>query len=1176
MMNFLKRLCSNGFSEDAFKTLCTRKWSSFAFAPVPLPDDADFVAPKLFGFVKNLPASTQNAGLQLAVPIVVARLPDGRELGERSSRKRQFDFAKKTLAAISDSGRAGGVVLGGLFAFYDAGGNFRLSLVSGTPDAATHKLRYNSFRRQSFYVRKGGADCRTFIERLAMPADSFAALREIFSVEKLTKEFYAQVEAWFLWARERVSFPGAAELGKDELTHNSDMALRLITRLIFIWFLRAKKLVPEELFDKRKIDELLKYDDANRSTYYKAILQNLFFATLNTKGTERGWVERRAGKQEYFRYKRFFKNDAKSEYLSDICANVPFVNGGLFENLDRAGVRIDCFSNRKDNEDRLSVPDELFFAPEDSVEITLKDKDGKLTKKKTGGILNLLSRYNFTVEENAPADEDVSLDPELLGRVFENLLAFVNPETHEQARKATGSFYTPREIVRYMVDESLIACLTEKCGAENSDVIRALVSDSVRPASDDAKRKIVAALDGVKILDPACGSGAFPMGALARIIEIHEALGALDPADGEAVYKKKLDVIQNCLYGVDIQSIAVQISKLRFFISLLCEQKVDRERENLGISVLPNLESKIVCANTLVALPQKLDGGNAFGSELALEGETRTQPELALGDVDEIRALRERLKTSRKNYFAASSKQDKARLREEDKKLRAELAKKMLANAGHADAKFRKSVELVASWNPYDPNTSAPFFDPVWMFGFDRPDAFDIVIGNPPYISAPDQVKNPKLAIQREYLASCGNYKTLCQKWDLYIPFMELGMKLLASAGAMSMIVPFPLTNQTYGKKFRQWSLAEYDVFELVDLNGTKIFENATVSNVIFFAARKPSAGTTMISKIDADRQIFKAFPQPYEKLVQSEKTAVWNLTQEERSEKRFEHFPVLGDFCYLSVGMVLNADEKTAKGEFSKDDLISETPDRIHCRKYIEAKDIERYRVKRERWLEYGTKRCPGKLRRPTFPELYEKKRILINGFGVIQATWDGTKNYLHNSTIYAAVKWNDFSGLENKSITASVKKYGKKTREEMEELSKKIELKFLLGILNSTFSLFLLNSIRGGDFHILPGHLRNIPVPSATREQQAPIVALVDRILEAKRGNADADTSAWEAEIDRLVYALYGLTAEEIALVENQRDAGVPSAAPETGTPVSASSQQQQEGSAPRAGAYDPALDD
>lgn len=1097
MMNFLKRLCSDGFSEDAFKTLCSRKWSSFASASVPLPNDADFVAPKLFGFVRNLPASMQNAGLQLAVPVVVARLPEGKELGERSSRKRQFDFAKKALAAISDSGRAGGIVLGGLFAFYDAGGNFRLSLVSGTPDAATHKLRYNSFRRQSFYVSKGGTDCRTFIERLAMPADSFAALREIFSVEKLTKEFYAQVEAWFLRARERVRFPGAAELGKDELTHNSDMALRLITRLIFIWFLRAKKLVPEELFDKRKIDELLKYDDVNGSTYYKAILQNLFFATLNTKIGERGWVERRAGKQEYFRYKRFFKNDAKSKYLFDICANVPFVNGGLFENLDRADVRIDCFSNRKDNEPLLSVPDELFFDTEK-------------------GILPLLSRYNFTVEENAPADEDVSLDPELLGRVFENLLAFVNPETHEQARKATGSFYTPREIVRYMVDESLVAYLTEKCGAENVAAVRSLVTGTADdayppPISSSLSEKIVAALDGVKILDPACGSGAFPMGALARIVEIHEALGTLDPSDGKAVYKKKLAVIQNCLYGVDIQSIAVQISKLRFFISLLCEQKVNRARENFGINVLPNLESKIVCANTLVALPQKLDGGNAGGDELAL------------GDVDEIRALRERLKTSRKNYFSASSKQDKARLRKEDEKLRAALAQKMLANAGHADAKFRKSVELVASWNPYDPNTSAPFFDPVWMFGFDRPDAFDIVIGNPPYGA---KISREGINHVRE------NYDL--KTTESAILFLEKGFHFVP-CGWLIYIIPKSYCFASNYSECRRYS--EKYLNQIVDCG--KVFENVKFEANIVFLSREERP--------------------TYENLLYKEKVFFRNSDIEKSIANEFGFFlnGVSKEEISLAqklrgIGLFLTPSYASNSRGSTLQKFLSERGEFIG----IGGKEIQRYVVVQEK----------GRLKRSVAEanprsEIKENSVLVQNivahverpipKIKIIALPISNNRRYRILDTLNQLVI---FESVSNKFISALLNS----------ELVNWYVYRFIFG-----------KAIR--TMHFDNAITNRIPVPSATREQQAPIIALVDKILEAKRGNADADTSAWEAEIDRLVYALYGLTAEEIALVENQRDAGASSAAPETGTPVSASSQQSpQEGSAPRAGAYDPALDD
>ncbi|MGN0884214.1 MAG: Eco57I restriction-modification methylase domain-containing protein [Candidatus Spyradosoma sp.] len=1130
MMNFLKRLCSNGFSEDAFKTLCTRKWSSFAFAPVPLPDDADFVAPKLFGFVKNLPASTQNAGLQLAVPIVVARLPDGRELGERSSRKRQFDFAKKTLAAISDSGRAGGVVLGGLFAFYDAGGNFRLSLVSGTPDAATHKLRYNSFRRQSFYVRKGGADCRTFIERLAMPADSFAALREIFSVEKLTKEFYAQVEAWFLWARERVSFPGAAELGKDELTHNSDMALRLITRLIFIWFLRAKKLVPEELFDKRKIDELLKYDDANDSTYYKAILQNLFFATLNTKRTERGWVERRAGKQEYFRYKRFFRNDAKSKYLFDICANVPFVNGGLFENLDRADVRIDCFSNRKDNEASLSVPDELFFDAEK-------------------GILPLLSRYNFTVEENAPADEDVSLDPELLGRVFENLLAFVNPETHEQARKATGSFYTPREIVRYMVDESLIAYLTEKCGAENTAAIRELVSDSVPPASDETKRKIVAALDGVKILDPACGSGAFPMGALARIIEIHEALGALDPADGEAVYKKKLDVIQNCLYGVDIQSIAVQISKLRFFISLLCEQKVDRARENFGISVLPNLESKIVCANTLVALPRKLDGGNALGSELALEGETRTQPELALGDVDEIRALRERLKTSRKNYFAASSKQDKARLRKEDEKLRAELAKKMLANAGHADAKFRKSVELVASWNPYDPNTSAPFFDPVWMFGFDRSDAFDIVIGNPPYI----QLQNDDGALAKTYENS--GFSTFARMGDIYCLFYERGREFLKSGAHLCFITSNKWMRAGYGEATRRFFAEKTNPKLLVDFSGMKIFEAATVdTNVLIYSKSENTGGTFACTAFGLDSlNNLSVFVSRNAEICRFDSSESWVILSpiEQSIKHKIERAgtPLKDWDINIYRGVLTGFNEAFIISGSKREEILAACKtenERLKTaeiiRPILRGRDIKRYSYTfADLWLIN------------THNGIKEKgvPPVNIEDFPAIKAHLDCFGNKLRKRADKGDTPYNlrncaymeDFSKQKivwaetmriKKSIPERFPRFGYCSLEYFTDKTCFIlvgeNLKFLLGILNSSVTHYqcknLVSILDTGGFLMQKIYIEKIIIPHCKNEEYLKIVEIVELILNNRSNNLED----YEALLDESVSKLYGFSLDEL----------------------------------------------
>lgn len=263
---------------------------------------------------------------------------------------------------------------------------------------------------------------------------------------------------------------------------------------------------------------------------------------------------------------------------------------------------------------------------------------------------------------------------------------------------------------------------------------------------------------------------------------------------------------------------------------------------------------------------------------------------------------------------------------------------------------------------------------------------------------------------------------------------------------------------------------------------------------------------------------------------------------------------------------MVLNADEKNHKGAFKKDDLLSEKKDRIHCREYIEAKDIGRYEIKRIHYLEYGTKRCPGQIRCSTFPELYRGHRVLVNGFGAIQAVLDDDKRYLHNHTIYALVPWRTLRGVENNSISASIKRYCTMAREEMDRLSQSMDERYLLGLLNSRLGLYLLNLVRGGDFHILPEHLRAIPVAgdgtagtmgisgtgaTATVAEetavpdvsaaavQARIAALVEQVLAAKSTDRNADTASLEAEIDQLVYQLYGLTDEEIEIVEGRTPA-------------------------------------
>lgn len=406
------------------------------------------------------------------------------------------------------------------------------------------------------------------------------------------------------------------------------------------------------------------------------------------------------------------------------------------------------------------------------------------------------------------------------------------------------------------------------------------------------------------------------------------------------------------------------------------------------------------------------------------------------------------------------------------------------------------------------------------------------MIGNPPYISAPAQVANEGLALQRDRIVQCGYYETLYQKWDLYVPFMERGLKMLNKGGSFSMIVPFPLSNQLYGKKFRKWVWDNYRVSEIVDLNGTKIFDNATVSNLILFAQNSISNGKVIISNINEEKEIFHVFEQEYCNLIQDESKLVWNFTKDERSKNRYSSMLTLGDYCYISVGMVLNADEKTAKGEFAKEDLISNIKDSLHPREYVESKDIGRYIIKNERYLEYDTERCPNKLRRPTFRELYNCDKLVINRLGSLQVMIDDTVHYLQSDSSFMAILWRSLCSVENKSIKASIKRYSHHTREEMETYSDNVCLEYLLSILNSKYAIVLLANQRGDDYHIYPEHLRNMPIAPASIEQQEVLRALVKEIVQKKKDGLD--TSVLENQIDFFVYHLYGLTYDEVLIVD------------------------------------------
>ncbi|MFH1933955.1 MAG: hypothetical protein ABIN18_20575 [Pseudomonadota bacterium] len=470
-------------------------------------------------------------------------------LSERSGKKAQYEKGKKILRETQSDA--------GIFIFYDQQGNFRFSLIYA--NYLDNRRDWSVFRRLTYFASKEFTN-KTFLKRIGdSDFSSLEKIKDAFSVEKVTKEFYESIAHWYFWTIEHCQFPKDVEA---EENGRNIAVIRLITRIIFVWFMREQGLVPKELFEEDNIRQMLKDVSMESSTYYQAILQNLFFATLNTKQEERQFRSEIRGHKGYnpdfgnqsvYRYHNLFK---KPEEIGDYFGNIPFLNGGLFECFDDKpnGIYIDGFTETKEHQP--VVPNLLFFSGEQTADLNVahgtKDKDYIVR-----GILNILSSFNFTIDENSPDDADVALDPELLGRVFENLLASFNPETSTTARKATGSYYTPREIVDYMVAESLKSYFkTHLEGVEKIDEkLGNLFStgSEENPFDDEESQKLVELIENVKIVDPAVGSGAFPMGVLNKLVFV---LNKVD--QGNELWKqaqlKAADVIPDPIVRRDTKS----------------------------------------------------------------------------------------------------------------------------------------------------------------------------------------------------------------------------------------------------------------------------------------------------------------------------------------------------------------------------------------------------------------------------------------------------------------------------------------------------------------------------------------------------------------------------------------------------------------------------------------------
>ena len=977
---------------------------------------------------------------------------------------------------------------------------------------------------------------------------------EVFSTELLVKKFYNELSDWYAWAIKVMKFPNALDDSADDQKYNAENGIRLVTRLIFIWFLKEKKLIPNEFFDVKALQKIIKDFDPTQkeyslfgymsksSTYYQAILQNLFFAMLNCPITEDGNQLRGfrkydedgkatctgRGDSRLMRYKDYF---ADSDAFVKLAQKVPFLNGGLFDCLDDPDSKfyLDGFSENNEVRKALCVPNFLFFGESNDIDLSEWYDDKQKKHLKIRGIIDILNSYRFTIEENTPYEQEVSLDPELLGKVFENLLASYNPETKTTARKSTGSYYTPREIVQYMVNESLVAYLKEQVDESLEHQYRQLLdyndSEDTLALTEEQKQAIMSALYHCKILDPACGSGAFPMGMLQQMVHVLSKLDAdntiwknvietklgqelastightdeerrelqndinrnFDLSQNAPDYARKLYLIENCIYGIDIQTIAIQISKLRCFISLVVDQKVnDSPEDNYGIRPLPNLEARFVAANSLIGL----------------------RNDLSLANTEAVQKVREELADANHRIFNAKTLKTKRKWRSKVKDLRDALVEELKQTGFVTD----DDASLIASWDPFNQNCSSRFFDPEWMFGFKK---FDIVIGNPPYgLINKKQNQGEGIIVPEDILNTYKNADIYTSakggSLNIFRLFVIQGGSILKDNGVFCEIFPLAFTCDLSCSKLRKHIFNNYHIINIEafperDNPQKRVFSSAKMSVCILtFSNNKNNEPFSL--RINREPYVEKNKIASNYSLNQIEsidgKNYTIPLTESIDSSILVKVYSVSEPFGRFGKCFTGEIDMTFCKDAFTLNPCDSKMLRGAHIDRYIERTKISQGETF---YLNTGVLK---KIKKGLNDKLFETPRILMQGITGVNEKNRLKMTLAQNTYCANSVNYCLFNTID--------------------------EAKFMLALFNSKllnyiFKLLSTNSnVNGYEIDNLP-IVKN--VSSNSKEE---LKNLVDRILSAKKENAQADTSVDEALIDILVYLLYNLTFEEVQIVD------------------------------------------
>ncbi len=863
------------------------------------------------------------------------------------------------------------------------------------------------------------------------------ALDQSFDVEPVTRDFFSEYKRIFEAAEQSVTgFPNT-DAGKD---NRRSFVQTLFNRLMFVYFLSRKgwlRFGGSSDYLNALWQDYGSLDGDH--DFYTARLKPLFFAGLNNPQSQ--------------------DLNRDNPVLYRAIGDVPFLNGGLFE------------QNELDRLENITVPNA-------AIEQVLS---------------GLFDRFNFTVMESTPFDIEVAVDPEMLGKVFEELVT---------GRHDSGAYYTPRPVVSFMCREALKGYLEGQDTGLTSEAIASFVdaqeTDSIQVAQ---ARRIADALAQVTVVDPACGSGAYLLGMMQELIELQTALYNAG-ADAKALYDLKLEIIQRNLYGVDIDDFAVNIAMLRMWLSLAIDYEGEKPEP------LPNLDFRVVCGDSLLG-PDPSSGVEVQGT---------------LGrDADRIKQLGQ-LKAE---YLRAFDGSKKASLRQGIGELTEEI-RQALGNVGVADGIMDWRVDFAEVLNSGR--------------------GFDIAIANPPYVQL--QSNGGRLA----NLYRNAGYQTFARTGDIYQLFYERGCQVLTpSSGLLTYITSNSWLKAEYGKSTRRYFAENHTPLRLLEL-GKDVFESAIVDSGIMVARLGKSEETGRA--VDLDRLTDKTFPPP-EHLwgeLRPDGEKPWSvLSAVERSV--MDKMEVVGTPLKewdISIfrGVTTGYNAAFVISTATKEALIAADPKSTEIIKpVLRGRDVQRYQAGwAGLWLIYSHQGIKIDDYPAIQSHLLPHKASLEKRTGGARRDQSGNvfvpyQWYELQADYYGSGRYLDFA--KEKLFWMDLTENGRFAYDDKPDFCVNsaymlcgASLKYLCAVLNSTLiTWFMRNTALNSGMGVtrwVRFTVETIPIPKISEAEQDPFIELVDEILAAKSADPEADTEPLEWEIDRLVYDLYGLTEEEDTAVE------------------------------------------